>query len=75
MSGIFFGLSFLMAWVVFHVPEVNDLIYFIGIVAVFSGLGRFYSRIKVGKAGNYYDFMMTAEIVLGVAIILLQYFK
>ncbi len=73
LSGIYFSLGFLMAWVVFNLSEVNDLLYFIGIVVVFSGLGRLYSRIKVGSAGKYFDFIMMFEIVLGVSIIMLQY--
>src|SRR6516164_6136570 len=70
LSGIYFGLGFLMAWVVFHFHELNDLIYFIGIVVIFSGLGRLYSRIKVGPAGKYFDFIMLFEIVLGISIML-----
>jgi len=75
LSGIYFGLGFLMGWVVYHFREVNGLIYFIGIVVVFSGLGRLYSRAKVGSAGKYFDYMMIVEIGLGMAIILLQYFR
>ena len=74
-SGIYFGLGFLMVWVVFHVREMGDLIYFIGIVVIFSGLGRLYSRIKVGSAGNYFDTMMVIEILLGIAIIAMKYFS
>lgn len=75
MSGIYFGMGFLMAWVVFNFYDVNNLIYFIGIVVVFSGLGRLYSRIKVGSAGQYFDNIMVVEIILGVAIIILQYLR
>ncbi|MEO8516901.1 MAG: DUF4345 domain-containing protein [Flavobacterium sp.] len=75
LSGIYFGLGILMAWVVLHVQEVNDLIFSIGIVVVFSGLGRLYSKSKVGTAGKYFDNIMLFEIVLGIAIILLHYFK
>lgn len=75
LSGIYFGLGILMAWVVFNFHEINDLIYFIGIVVIFSGLGRLYSRIKLGSAGKYFDTMMVFEIILGIAIILLQYFR
>lgn len=74
LSGIYFGLGFLMAWVVFHLQEANDFIYCIGIVVVFSGLGRLYSRTKVGAAGKYFDYIMVFEIGLGIAIILLRYF-
>ncbi|HEY5407908.1 MAG TPA: DUF4345 domain-containing protein [Ginsengibacter sp.] len=75
LSGIYFGLGILMAWVVFNFHEINDLIYFIGIVVIFSGLGRLYSRIKVGSAGKYFDYIMLFEIILGTCIILLQYFR
>lgn len=75
LSGIYFGLGILMAWVVFNLHEINDLIYFIGLVVIFSGLGRLYSRIKVGPAGKYFDYMMTLEIVLGIVIIILQYVR
>ena len=75
LSGIYFGLGFLMAWIVFNLHEINDLIYFIGIVVIFSGLGRLYSRIKVGSAGKYFDYIMMFEIILGISIILLQYFR
>ena len=75
LSGIYFGLGFLMAWVLFHIQEAGDLIYFIGIVVVFSGLGRLYSRVKVGSAGNYFDSMMIVEIALGILIILVQYLR
>jgi hypothetical protein len=75
LSGIYFGLGFLMAWVVFHVQTSYGLIYFIGIVIVFSGLGRLYSRMKVGSAGKYFDYIMIVEFCLGIAVIVLQYFK
>lgn len=75
VSGIYFGLGFLMAWVVTHVSEFTELIYFIGVVVICSGLGRLYSRIKVGPAGKYFDYMMVIEIAVGVAVVLLQYFR
>lgn len=75
LSGIYFGLGILMAWVVFNLHEIGDLIYFIGIVVIFSGLGRLYSRVKVGPAGKYFDYMMALEIVLGIVIIILQYVR
>ena len=75
LSGIYFGLGFLMTWVIFNFPGVNGLIYFVGIVVICSGLGRLYSRINVGPAGKYFDFIMIFEIVLGIAIVLLKYFQ
>jgi len=75
LSGMYFGLGFLMAWVVFNFHALNDLIYFIGIVVIFSGLGRLYSRPKLGSAGKYFDYIMVIEIILGMSIVLLQYFR
>lgn len=75
LSGIYFGMAFLLAWVVIHIHEVNELNYFLGIVISCSGLGRLYSRIQVGSGGKYLDSIMVFEIVLGIAIILLQYFR
>lgn len=75
LSGIYFGLGFLMAWVVFHLHSYHELIYLIGIVVVFSGLGRLYSRTKVGSAGSYFDYIMVFEIALGTAIVALQYVR
>jgi uncharacterized membrane protein HdeD (DUF308 family) len=75
LSGIYFGLGILMAWVVFNFHQISDLIYFIGLVVIFSGIGRMYSRIKVGSAGKYFDYMMVLEIILGICIILLQYLR
>jgi cytochrome b subunit of formate dehydrogenase len=75
LSGIYFGLGFLMAYVIFNLPQINDLIYFIGIVVIFSGLGRLYSRMKVGSSTKYLFYIMWFEILLGIVIIVLQYFR
>jgi hypothetical protein len=75
LSGMYFGFGFLMAWVVFNLSMVADLVYFIGLVVVFAGLGRLYSRIKVGSAGKYFDNIMVLEMILGIAIMLLEYFR
>jgi len=75
LSGVYFGMGFLVAWAVFNVQEINDLIYFLGIVVCCSGLGRLYSRIKLGPGGNYLYFIMWFEIALGIALVLLQYFR
>lgn len=75
LSGIYFSLGFLVAWVIFHIKQENNIIYFIGIVVVFSGLGRLYSRIKVGSAGKYFDSMIIVEIILGLTIIALQFLR
>lgn len=75
LSGIYFGISFLLAWAVFHIHEINDLVCFLGIPIIFAGIGRLYSRIKVGSAGRYFDIIMVFEILLGLAVLILQYFR
>ena len=75
ISAIYFSLGFLLAWVVFHLSEIHELIYFIGTVVTFAGLGRWYSRFNVGSAGKYTDIIMIFEIVLGAGIVVLQYFR
>lgn len=75
LSGIYFALGFLMAYVVFNFNEIKTLIYFIGLVVIFSGLGRLYSRIKVGPSTKYLFNIMCIEILLGSAIIILEFFR
>lgn len=75
LNGMFASFAFLLMWVVLHIHEIHDLIYFIGIVVLCAGLGRLYSRIKVGSAGAYLLYAMLFEIMLGMGIILLQYFR
>jgi hypothetical protein len=75
LSAMFLSFGFLLIWLVIHIHEIQDLIYFVGVVALFAGLGRLYSRIKVGSAGTYLHYVMLIEIFLGVAIMLLQYFR
>ncbi len=75
LSGIYFSLGFLLTWVVCNIHQISDLIYCIGLVVIFSGFGRLYSRIKVGSAGKKTDRIMMFEIILGICIVLLQYFR
>jgi len=75
LSGIYFGLGFLMTWVVFHFRAINGLLYCIGIVVIFSELGRLYSKTQLGSAGKHFDSIMMVEIILGVSIIVLQYLR
>lgn len=75
LAGIYFGMGFLFAWTVFSIHEIYDLIYLLGIVVCFSGLGRLYSRIKLGAGGNYLFLIMLLEIALGMTLILLEYFR
>jgi len=74
-SGMFFSFAFLLIWMIFHIETTTQIIYLVGWVVTSAGLGRFYSRIKVGSAGKYYDCIMVIEILLGISIMLLQYFR
>lgn len=75
MSGIYFGLGFMIAWIAFHIDTVGNLLYFIGFVVMCSGLARLYSRMKMGPSNNYLFFIMLFEITLGLIIILLQFYR
>lgn len=75
LSGIFFGMGFLFTWTTIHLSQIGELIYFLGIVVIFSGLGRLYSRTKVGSGGKYLDFVMWFEILLGLGLIILEYLR
>ena len=75
LSGIYFSLGFLVAWATYNLHQINQLVYLIGLVVVCSGLGRLYSRMKVGSAGTYFDFIMIVEIVLGMSMIVLEYLR
>lgn len=73
LSGIYFSLGFLLIYVLLHIPEMGGLIYFVGLVVICSGLGRLISRLVVGSAGAYFDYVMILEVLLGISIIVLQY--
>ncbi|MCO5236261.1 MAG: DUF4345 domain-containing protein [Chitinophagaceae bacterium] len=75
LSGIYFASGFLFAYAAFNIPETGHIPYFLGLIVTFSGLGRLYSRYKVGRAGAYFDFIMLVEILLGSAIIILQWLR
>lgn len=75
LSGIYFSFGFLLAWIDFNFDLQTDILYFIGLIVAFSGFGRLYSRFKVGSAGRYFDVILTVEILLGIAIIVLEYFR
>ncbi len=75
LSSMFFSFGFLLIWVISHIDEITGQIYFIGIVISCAGVGRLYSRIKVGSAGKYQDCIMVLEIILGICVIVLQYFR
>lgn len=73
LSGIYLGSGFLFAYAAFNVELLGNVVYLLGIIVMFSGFGRLYSRFKVGTAGKYFDFIMSFEITLGLVIILLKW--
>ena len=72
LGGIYFAGSFLFGYAALNIPTVGLVSNFLGIMVLFSGLGRLYSRFKIGSAGKYFDVIMIVEILLGLAIILLN---
>ncbi|HRP89282.1 MAG TPA: DUF4345 domain-containing protein [Edaphocola sp.] len=73
LAGIYFSAGFLMTFVLFNTSYFKNIIYFLALMVIFSGLGRLYSKYKVGSAGKYFDIMMWVEIGLGITISLLNY--
>lgn len=71
-SGIYFSMGFLLTWVIFTIDQHHTLLYFLGLNVVFAGLGRVWSMLRVGTAGNYHRAMMLLEILLGLSVIGLQ---
>ena len=71
-SGIYFSMGFLLTWVIFTIGQHHTLLYFLGLTVAFAGLGRVWSMLRVGSAGNYHRAMMFLEIALGLAVIILQ---
>lgn len=75
LSGIYFGCGFLFAYAAFNVASVGAVVYLLGLAVACSGLGRLYSRSKLGSAGAYFDFIMVFEVVLGILIIVLAWLR
>lgn len=71
-SGIYFAMGILLVYVVFTINEQHGLLYFLGNVVFFAGLGRAVSMLRVGSAGNYHRNMMVLEMGLGRQIIVLE---
>jgi hypothetical protein len=71
-SGIYFSMGFLLTWVIVTIGQHHTLLYFLGITIAFAGPGRAWSVLRVGSAGTYHRMMMILEIVLGLAVIVLQ---
>jgi hypothetical protein len=75
LAGIYFASGFLFTYAAFHTSELGFMIYIFGTTVIFSGLGRAYSRFKVGSAGKYFDYIMVFEVALGLSIIALKYLE
>lgn len=74
-SGIYFALGFLLIYVAYTLPQQHGLLYFIGILVAFAGIGRGWSIARMGAPGTYFKAMMLLELGLGLAIIVLQWFR
>ena len=75
LAGIYFSAGFLFVYAALNIRNIGDVIYFLGIIVGSSGLGRLYSRSKVGSAGRYFDIIMVVEILLGISIVLLEWIR
>ena len=75
LGGIYFASGFLFTYAACSTLPLGLTIYILGIITIFSGLGRLFSRVKLGSAGKYFDFIMILEIVLGLAVIVIKYLK
>lgn len=75
LAGIYFASGLLFTYATIYTSVLGSMIYIFGVTVIFSGLGRAYSRFKLGSAGKYFDFIMTLEVVLGLSIIALKYFE
>lgn len=73
LAGIYLAGAFLFTYAALNTGTIGNVGYFLGLMVLFSGLGRLYSRLKLGSAGSYFDWMMLVEIALGLAIIVLQW--
>lgn len=73
LSGIYLSAGFLFGYAALNGAALGNITYFLGLMVMFSGLGRLYSRYKTGPAGSYFDFVMILEILLGLAIIGLKW--
>lgn len=74
-SGIYFSMGFLLTWALITIDQHHTLPYFLGLSVLFAGLGRAWSQVKVGPAGNYHRAMMGLEIALGLLIMALQWMR
>ncbi|MCC7524041.1 MAG: DUF4345 family protein [Chitinophagaceae bacterium] len=72
LGGIYLGGGFLFTYAALNVESIGDTPYFLGIMVGFSGLGRLYSRYKLGSAGAYFNIVTVVEILLGLSIVTLE---
>ena len=52
LSGNYFASGFLFVYAAFNIFGLGLTIYILGIIVIFPGLGRLFSRVKVGTAGK-----------------------
>ena len=58
LGGIYFSGGFLFIYAACNIEKTGNIVYLLGLMVLFSGLGRLYSRIKLGSAGKYFDYIM-----------------
>ncbi|MCO5286183.1 MAG: DUF4345 domain-containing protein [Chitinophagaceae bacterium] len=75
LAGIYLSGGFLFGYSALNVDSAGHTVYFLGLMVVFSGLGRLYSRLRMGSAGKYFDSIMVVEILLGLSIIVLKWLE
>ncbi|MCZ2397229.1 MAG: DUF4345 domain-containing protein [Chitinophagales bacterium] len=75
LTGIYLSGGFLFGYCALNIDSADHIVYFLGLMVVFSGLGRLYSRLRMGSAGKYFDSIMVVEILLGLSIIVLKWLE
>ncbi len=73
LAGIYISSGILFAYAAFNTDMLGNAIYILGAMVSSSGLGRLYSRFKIGSAGKYFDYIMLSEILLGILIIIFKF--
>ncbi|MBS1735644.1 MAG: DUF4345 domain-containing protein [Bacteroidetes bacterium] len=75
LGGIYFASGTLFVYAIINIATLGPFITLLGVIVLFSGLGRLYSRLSLGSAGKYFDYIMIVEFILGVSIMLLEYLR
>lgn len=75
LGGIYFASGTLFVYAIINIATLGPFITLLGVIVLFSGLGRLYSRLSLGSAGKYFDYIMILEFILGVSIMLLEYLR